>query len=480
VKQPFLVSIARTWARLDPDASLAYLTSLDRDTRPDLFNVLGGQLAAIRPREILALDNSPATPAGMPLRMAAIQALVTQDPDLALREAEALPLGGQRESAIMTVARSYGARDAEAALAWARASGEANRMLGVLQGIAQRDPGRALDLAVEIESPMQRMQAVQFIAMSGAGGTPNNTGVLADRVLALGDADLRNNTLRQLLSMWSSRAPDAAVDWLVTHQVSGVQGSYAQVGQQLARNNPARAIEQTVRVPAEARVEWIQGVAEGYAQSDPQRAAEWLAQYRGDPAYEAAVGAVAAGLAAADPPAAARLLSTSGDQTTAMRAAYAVAAHWAQRDPHAAAAWAADYDADLDQPLAVPSVAAAWTQTDAPAARAWTLQLPAGQTRDAALNALLSARVTETVDTSLLDAFSNPSMREQAVVNMSMQLGTRDRAAAERLLDTHVTNEVVREQAIRNLERMPPRMMFDRGIGQSVIQGIGPTVIRMP
>jgi hypothetical protein len=295
---------------------------------------------------------------------------------------------------------------------------------------------------------------------------------MADRVLALADGELRSNTLRMLLSMWSSMAPDAAVEWLLAHQVSNVPGSYAQIAQQLARSNPTRATDYIARLPPAARSEWIQGVAGGFAETDPQGAAQWLAQYRSEPGYSSAVASVAAGLARADPPAAARLLATATDPSAAAAGAWNVAQWWAQRDPHAAAAWAVDYDASANRPVAAQVVAAVWAQTDVSAARAWTLRMPSGAARDAALGPVVSATATatNTVDTVLLDAFSSSQTRDQAVASAAMRLGNSDRAAAVRLLDSHVTDERLREQVKRNLERIQPGVMYDYsssvGIGQ--------------
>jgi hypothetical protein len=454
-RSSFITSIARDWARLDPDATLAYLISVDGN-RLDVLAALGSQLAQLRPRKILALDRIGNTAMGLSLRMVAIQTLANQDPDQALHEAESLPLGGQRESALSVIARSYGARDPDAALAWARASGDQKRIVGVLAGVAQRDPMRAMELAVALDTPQLRAQAVQTISIS-AGASPDRARELADRVLALPDPALRSTALRSLLGMWANSAPEAAVDWLVAHDIDA-QGTYMQLGQQLARSNPARAAELTARVPSAARSEWIQGVAIAYAQSDPQGAVAWLAQYRGDPAYSRAVGPVAAGLAASDPAGAARLLATASDQPAAESASYAsvVGNRWAQQDPPAAAAWAKDYDANLSQPIVVPRVVSSWAQTDAASARSWTLRLPSGQARDAALTALLTATPTATVDSTLLDAFSSEPARNQAIVNMARVLAGRDRAAATQLIDNYVTDENLRDQAKRNLERLPP------------------------
>ena len=118
VRQPFLTYVARAWARSDPDASLAYLKSLGPNARPDVFMPVGRQVAQMRPREILELVNSLATPAANSLRMTAVQTLANQDPALALRDTlqnavhaarfprHARPLEGR-----VRVPRSVAARD---------------------------------------------------------------------------------------------------------------------------------------------------------------------------------------------------------------------------------------------------------------------------------------------------------------------------------------------------------------------------------
>jgi hypothetical protein len=279
--------VGRQWVRLDPDGALDYLVALGNGPRSDLLVSMGAQLAQQRPRELLSLAASLPAPTQLPLRTMAIQALANEDPALALREAEALPAGGQRESAIAAIARSYGARDPEGALAWAQASGEPSRLMGVLSGIAQRDPERAFDLAAALEAPLQRTQAIQGVIMGSGIGLATNPATLADRVLTLNDTAVRSNALRMLLARWSSMAPEDAADWLVTQQLSNVPGSYQQLATQLAQSNPAQAAEYTVRMPAAARSEWLQGVAQGYAQHDRRRGG-MARPVRGDPATQAA------------------------------------------------------------------------------------------------------------------------------------------------------------------------------------------------
>jgi hypothetical protein len=458
--QTFIADVVRAWARLDADAALAYLKSLDRSTQAGLFSPLAAELARLRPRDLLALDGTAGLSLSQPLRLSALQALASEDLDLAVRTAEALPAGGQRETALAAIARSYGARDADAALAWARASGEQARVVAVLQGVAQRDPVRALDIALALESPTLQMQSVQSIVLGARGTLAENALTLADRLATLPDSGVRNNALSQVLAAWSATAPDAAVDWLATHDVAA-QGAYRSVAQQVASNAPARAAELTARIPVAGRTEWIQGVAQAYAQSDPQGAAGWIAQYRGEPAYSAAIGSIAAGLAATDPSGAARLLATASDRNAALPAVFRIATQWGQRDPQTAAAWALDYDTGADRPIAIPPVVSAWARTDAAAARSWTLRLPEGAKRDAALTALLTAIPTAALDRTLLDGLSNGQTRNQVVTSIAMRLAGRDRAAAAQLVDTYITDENLREQVKRNLDRVPQGMVFD-------------------
>jgi hypothetical protein len=148
----------------------------------------------------------------------------------------------------------------------------------VIAGVAEQDPNRALDIALALP-PMQRNNAVQFVAMTAAR-QDSDVEAIANRLLALDDSQLHESLAFNVVSMWALRSPDAAMSWLLANGQSAPPYTFMQIGHQLAARDPRNAISYTSQVPADARGQWMQGIAQGYAQSDPQGAIGWLGQFR--------------------------------------------------------------------------------------------------------------------------------------------------------------------------------------------------------
>jgi hypothetical protein len=224
---------------------------------------------------------------------------------------------------------------------------------------------------------------------------------------------------------------------------------------QLARADPAAAIAYLDTVPAELRATWISAVADGYAQHDAHAAATWVAQHRGQPGYDAAVGAIAARTAQSDPAAAAQLFESIdvAEAPDAPQAALRIASAWAQRDQRAAASWAAAIDSDEARTRAVGAVAGQWAPRDAAGARNWALGLPTGEARDRALTQVLGATKTSAIDYAVIDGFSDAAARQRGVSEAVRMIATRDAAAARQLADQYLTDPGVRRAAERFIEQ---------------------------
>ena len=109
-----------------------------------------------------------------------------------------------------------------------------------------------------------------------------------------------------LTRMWAQRQPHEAARWLLARGSDAPRAALGQAAMQLARTDPAAATSYVDTVAPELRATWISSVAAGYAQHDARAAATWVAQYRGEPGYDAAVTAVAGMTAQGDPVSAAQ------------------------------------------------------------------------------------------------------------------------------------------------------------------------------
>jgi hypothetical protein len=203
------------------------------------------------------------------------------------------------------VARNYGKRDPAAAPAWARSlPSQDNVVAFVLGGVAEQDPQRAMDLAFSLTAPNERMRAIAVRRDGGHSRNDATAEAMANRLLTIDDRQLRESVGQTFVAMWSSRSPEGAMRWLLANGQSISPSVFMQVGQQLATRDPRNALAQSTQIPAAAREQWMQGVAQGYAQNDPQGAIEWLAQFRAEPWYARAATNAAMQVAQRDGPAA--------------------------------------------------------------------------------------------------------------------------------------------------------------------------------
>ncbi|HJR71527.1 MAG TPA: hypothetical protein VKA43_15905, partial [Gammaproteobacteria bacterium] len=406
---------------------------------------------------------------------AALQELAERDPLAALRYVERMPVGAERQGLTQVVARSYGKRDATAALAWARTMpGQPMLVATVIAGVAEQDVDRALDLALELTTPRERMQAARFAVMTGAR-QDSTAEAIANRLLTVDDPAIRDNLASMAISTWASRSPDSAMQWLLANGQSAPPNVFQQIGQQLAMRDPQKTLAYSAQVPPAAREQWVHGVAQGYAQNDPQGAIEWLGQFRSEQWYGRAATTVAMTVAQRDGAAAARLVDAidtddTGPQTRQL--VNVIANNWANQDPAAAAGWALDRPTEPERALAVQGVVGVWSSQDVDGARQWALRLPQGALRDTALAPVLRATTMQRAgspDVGLLNAFSSDQTRQAAVLGIVQGLAYDDPARARTIADAHLNDPNVRAQAERIIDagRNGPRRPIGVGITPS-------------
>ena len=451
--------VLSVWAQRDPRAALDYADKLPRSAQRDAFNTgMWQQIATAEPELLLdRIDTLPAEQrAG--LQQIALQNLAQRDPRAAIARLADLPRGEARQQFLQTVARSFGEHDVAGALAWARSlqPPEPGVLVAVIQGVAANDPMRAIDLAAEIPSPMEQMQALQTAYMSATMRDPTLFAPLLERALALPNAGQKQMVVQSLAGNWAMRDPAKATEWLVANGSRAPADVVTQVASQYARVDPARAASYAQRMPSEARGPWLRGVASSYAQTDPRGALDWVEQFRGSAEYDEAAVAVVQSTAYLDPAAAARLVDSIARDDYRRSQAANVATSWASRDPAAAASWAAGQRDPQTRMTAVNGVALAWASQDPAAAQAWALSQPSGQGRDMALMAVISttSRVG-TPDASLFSAFSSEPARLGAVQGSVIGIAQRDPEAAHAFIDANVTDQQQRARLHSFLSQMP-------------------------
>ncbi len=476
LRATFKNAVLREWAQFDLDAVFTYYLALDVESQEELA-ALGAlrEVARLDPHRALELSARLPAAVRIAVEQTALQSLAQRDPEAALQYLSRLP-PGQQQQVRQSLSRAYGKQDPEAALAWARATGVRENLFGVLAGVAITNPQLAFDVLATLPVA-DRGQAADSLVRGAMGDRGANFAALAEGMLALeGSLDSfvagPGGAVGLLLSSWASRSPSTALEWALANGERIPPAALTNVSAAVARNDLATAERYLARVPARARLAWIQGMAQTYAQTDPSAAAAWVEQFRAEPAYATATTLIAQSLARLDPPAAAAMLDridSSVEPQSLAPATRSIGIAWARKDVPAAAEWARRLATDERGSMAVRSVTEIWAGNDRAAARSWALRLPAGSARDAALGTLLAtARASAELDMTLLPAFSSDDSRQCAMMGAIYRIAQSDPPDARLLAERHLTTPERRQQverAIGQIERQrtgaPPIFFSD-------------------
>ena len=435
----------REWALRDLDGVFDYFRKLDGETQARLASAgVLRDAARLDPLRTLELCSQLPAMIRSSIEPAAIGALAQRDVDAAVQYLNTLPAGERQQWTRQYVARLYAKRDPDAALAWARSTGLHENLVGVVTGLATTDAERAFDILKTMSSG-DRYQVVQMIANDTGNDRTSDPGRMAEQLLVSDDPTI-SGMVSMVLSSWSNRSPSNAMAWVMSHSDRMPPAAFRQAAMYMAFNDSAQGEQILAQLPSEARLAWIQGLAQGRVSADPRTAATWVERFRHDPAYTGAAATVAQGLARVDPPAAGELLAgldnlTAADAQALGAAAYNIGGSWARTNPRAAAEWARDLHTESWRSSGLGSIITIWAESDSSAAKSWTLRLPEGAVRDSALNSLVAATTKSELDAALLRAFSSDETRQRALLRAVSNLAYRDLDAARSLSQRYLTGQ---------------------------------------
>jgi hypothetical protein len=332
-------------------------------------------------------------------------------------------------------------------------------MAAVISGLADKDPAQAFDLASEIASPLEQTQALQSVVNLSVMRDPASLGPLLERVLAMPNGAQRQMLVQMALNSLASSDPDKAVEWLIANP-GQAPNAVQQVASTFARTDPARAVSYSSRLTGDARVPWLRGVANAYAQVDSRGALEWVEQLRGTPEYDEMAFAVLQSATPQDLAATTRLIESIGREDYQRMGIQSLATRWTNTDPAAAANWATNLRDPAQRTAAVQAVGSTWANQNAPAAKEWVLSQPSGPVRDGILLTLMSASARfGPPDTSLLADISTDQGRVAAVQSAAMAMAQRDADGARAFVESNVTDSTERERVLSMVSQVASRRM---------------------
>lgn len=459
----YLARVASTWAEVDPDAALAWLEANVPANLPAAEAAAAlDAIAANDARALLERVDRLSSTLRPIVERAAILALVGDDPSAAIAALANVGPGSNQRKLEEAVAETYAREDPTAALEWAktRTDPRSFALAGAFRGAASVDFAGALDRfmteaatnpALQADGSAQLIRSVFALLDSGAG----DFATVADRLFAA-DSPALEPTLTTLVQQWMQADGAAVLEWALDGGFSkldrlGDRALIRGLAGSSARAAPDRALAAIDGVPISLRGDWVEALAPGIARIDTDAALAFLEAHRGEPGYATAMSRVLEDLGRSDPATGAAIIADTFDGKLAFGSSSQFVTAWTARDPAAAAAWVSSLDDSESLLIGVLSVATAWSSADPEAALRWLLGLSNEAARDEGLSRyLIATAASGSLDTRALRALSDAS-REQAAIAALVAVGRRDPAAAQGLIEEHVSTAAGRREAERAL-----------------------------
>jgi len=397
-------SIAGTWAKSDPDATLAWVASLKGS--PHHRAALSSAVARITqndPEKAQALANSCPPGDRRVVLQSIAEGLSVSDNKGALAWAGALTDPVERQRCLAAIANSSGYRDLDAARSaldlMPAGSLRTQTFERVLGWVSWMDPNAARSWADTLKGD-EKTRALQAVASSFAWENPDaGAQLLAELPERRGTSEVWGG----IAALKAARDPAAALTWAATldsepnrlKAVTGVFSSWAE------RSPEAAAAALSGLTNANERREAAGIVAGNWAERSPAEAEQWAQSLTGDDRL-AALAAVWQNTADDNPQqAAASLAAAAGEAASSPASADKISASaaniaglWTGESPSGAAAWAGTLPDGKVREEAYGGVAAAWAGFDPEAASAWINTLPNDRSRDVAIGKLVNQIAT--------------------------------------------------------------------------------------
>lgn len=306
-------SIAAGWVAKDPEAALAWATTLPAgQQRLDAMTVL----AAV---------------------------WTEKDPDAAIRHAETLAAGEEKRRFMEAIVTSWPPdRISEAYDFASKLPGALDRdslSITALEAWSQQNPKDALTRVTDLPDSPFRNRAIKALAIQLAATDPKGAIELAQK--NLGDGKARKEAIDAAIDGLSQRNPAEAVA-LITSLPSGQERSDAILTacRTLSNIDPSAGLRLVALLPAgQARNDAAMTLATGMAARDPDAARDWAMTLPQGATRTNALLIVSDSLAELDPAAAARWAISLGNDEGRAQVEERIVNKWAQRDPDAAISW---------------------------------------------------------------------------------------------------------------------------------------------
>lgn len=381
------------WIEQNPDAALASVKKMQPCAEYDdaLLLVLPAVAKTNADRAIRLAREMAKTTSQRQIYAVLFDQVATNDLQAAVHLLDAVTLPEGRTFGMRAVAAVWAKQDIDGAVEWAKTLGTRDRqaaMETILEPLANEDPSRALDLAKEnLAGPTLLQVASRSLIHLGA----DDATAAAELMLSMPPGIFQTPAALEVTRALADQAPDAVLNFL-TNFASTADRRIAldNVLDIWSNNRPDDAAHYVAGMPSgEEQNQAAAHLAQRLAAADPDQAIEFANSLKSNPARDAAMLYIASGWARQDPAAAADWSVTiPADSTSRAEAIKAALSFWVIDDAKAAASWSEKLSPS-DQIVAMRAIAPPFAQKDPDAAITWAMNLPAGESRDVAIQSVL-------------------------------------------------------------------------------------------
>ncbi len=478
LRRSALHAVANAWAQQDPAAAMAFAATLaNSESRWHFEHPVIERWAASDPDALLgALEAAPNASQRQRLLSVALREIVRRDPQKAIAYATASD--NRRRRLLFDVLSVLARQDFAGALATAEAHVSGSYRPGALQMIvssfAEQDPGAALSWALDYDNGTHLASAVRGAARTDSPAAvaflaslersalaPHEWDAVVneiarndpDRALTLIDRvreGQRGGVLHQIAGQLAERDVQAALEWSATVEPQYRDTALSAVVREWARRDLAAAADYAA---GSGDRQLIGAVAPEYARQDHRAAFDWMLSTDGGQDH---VHTVIGPWAQEDPAEAAAIVVQHLGEPWAGHALGNVARVWVDRSPDEAIAWLDTLPEDASTTQAIQQAVVGMASRSPEAAVRWARQLT-GDSRDHALAAVIgSASLPPDQSIGLANSIENPVQRYSAfqmlVVRGAHKSGLDIGAATQIAADADLTPEQ-RQQLLELFER---------------------------
>ena len=299
--------------------------------------------------------------------------IASKDPDKAIKMLEKIPSENQQNEALRKIGLRWAISDPNAALDWANQQTDpkvkSEILQGVIGGMAQKDPERALELAQSLPAN-EREGRIDYILGVLSESDPEGA---VGYAMNLPSNKSKNFNVSRLAGQWISSDPQGALGWFDSLTDPKLK---EQVAGAMIDNLPKDDLATSLKLldtmpPGFFQNQALSRIGRNWAQTDQKAALDW-ANVQTDPEVKSEIlGGVIQGMSVKDPNSAFQLVQSLPAGNSRNRIIITSLGSMAQSDPQSAIALASGIAEAHDRLMAQANVVRSWKRRDPTAANQW-------------------------------------------------------------------------------------------------------------